>query len=161
MGGFCVLDHHGRGETRSSQIIRRRFGMSLAVFTPPSVNQRRRHIVPPRDLGNAGTGREGLGQNLQPFLIVPASTPLGTGKHRDLTHRPLLSALYRARLRPVAHLIDKAGSAGWVPLPTPQAVRKVRPASTLASAIRGSLLHAERGAGSTPIYTTRGPTVLA
>jgi hypothetical protein len=145
MGGFCVIDHHRRGETRSSQIIQRRFGMSLAECTPPGINQPRRHIVPPRDLGNAGTGREGLGQDLQPFLIVPALTLLGTRRYRDLTHRPLLSALSRTRLRPLAYLTDKAGSAGWVPLPTPQAARKVRPASTLASAIRGSLLHADRG----------------
>ncbi|MGO4170533.1 hypothetical protein, partial [Novosphingobium sp. YAF33] len=50
-----------------------------------------------------------------PFLVAPTATPFRPGKHRDLTHRPLLSALLRAHLRPVDHLIGKAGPTGWVP----------------------------------------------
>lgn len=42
----------------------------------------------PRDLGDAGAGREGLVQDLQPFLVAPTATPLRPGKHRDRKRTP-------------------------------------------------------------------------
>ena len=75
MRGSRVLGHHGCGESRSSQIVRRRFDISLSEFTSPGLNQRCRNIVPPRDLGDAGTGRESLRQDLQPLLVTPTPAP--------------------------------------------------------------------------------------
>lgn len=63
--------------------------MNLAQFTLPCVDQSRRQIVPPRDLGDAGTGRESLGRDLQPLLVTPTPAPLRPGKHPDLTHSAL------------------------------------------------------------------------
>jgi len=42
-------------------------------------------------------------------------TPFWPRKYRNLTHRPLLRALSRARLRPVPNLTRKAGPAGRIP----------------------------------------------
>jgi hypothetical protein len=43
-----------------------------AQLAPPGVDQRRREIVAPTNLGNALPRRKRLGQDLQPFLIAPS-----------------------------------------------------------------------------------------
>ena len=59
-----------------------------------------------------GARRKRLGENLQPFLIGSAATPLRSRKHRHLTHPSLLSALIRACLRALATYQRKAAPTG-------------------------------------------------
>ena len=67
MTGFPVLDYHLFCEGRSCQINRFAFGASIAQLTPPRVEQRPPHITPPCELGDAGAGRKGPVQDLQPL----------------------------------------------------------------------------------------------
>lgn len=58
--------------------------------------------------------RKRLLQNLAPFRLVPPPPTFGACEQRDLTHQLLLSALIRARLRPLVHHPNKARHAGWI-----------------------------------------------
>lgn len=114
MAGPTFFEQHGLGETCPGHGTRGRFCMNRAQLAPPCVDQRGRDIVTSAHVGDAGPRRKCLRQDLQPLFVTPPTPPFRPCKYRDLTHPPLLSALTRARLRPLVHLPDKAGPAGWV-----------------------------------------------
>lgn len=74
----------------------------LMPWTAVAWAHRLRNIVASESISNPGTRRKCVSQDLQPFLITPSPAPLRYRTYRQMTHRPLLSTLLRARLEAVA-----------------------------------------------------------
>ena len=116
-GHHRIFVDHRFGEHRRRQCLGRLCfprRPCIEQLAPPGVDQRRRNIVPSAHLGNARARRENLGQDLQPLLIALSPPPIRPRKHRHLTHRRLLSALKRARLRALTSYPRRAVSVRGV-----------------------------------------------